>query len=291
MIWICFAISIYGLVAEPSWLEAAGEDPVVWFRTDRLNMLIALGLLSAAILYYIYAAGQKPIALRKIGGITAVEEAIGRATEMGRPILFCPGVQDMNCVETLAGLNILGHIAYRAAQYDTVIKIPNIWPLVMSTAQEVVREASLRAGRPDVYQSENIFFTTADQFGYAAAVTGMMARERPATIFMLGSFYAEALLLAEVGNSIGAVQIAGTAQASQIPFFVAACDYTLIGEELFAASAYLSDDAKLKGSLRGQDVGKMGVIVVIVGGVLIELLVRFQILAESFSLIYWLTTY
>jgi hypothetical protein len=43
---------------------------------------------------------------------------------------------------------------------------------------------------------------------------------------------------------------------SQLPFFVAACDYTLIGEELFAASAYLSKDPKLLGSLKGQDVGK-----------------------------------
>jgi hypothetical protein len=43
---------------------------------------------------------------------------------------------------------------------------------------------------------------------------------------------------------------------TQLPFFVAACDYTLIGEELFAASAYLSQDPKLLGSLRGQDFGK-----------------------------------
>ena len=42
---------------------------------------------------------------------------------------------------------------------------------------------------------------------------------------------------------------------AQLPFFVAACDYTLIGEELFAASAYLSREPKLLGSLKGQDIG------------------------------------
>jgi len=47
------------------------------------------------------------------------------------------------------------------------------------------------------------------------------------------------------------------AMPTQIPFFFVACDYTLIGEELFAAQAYLSKDLRLIGSLKGQDVGKM----------------------------------
>jgi hypothetical protein len=60
-----------------------------------------------------------------------------------------------------------------------------------------------------------------------------------------------------MGNSIGAIQVAGTAQPAQLPFFVAACDYTLIGEEFFAASAYLSGSPEELGSLKGQDVGKV----------------------------------
>ena len=93
-------------------------------------------------------------------------------------------------------------------------------------------------------------------------------RERPAAIFMLGTFYAESLILAETGRGVGAIQIAGTAMPSQIPFFVAACDYTLIGEELFAASAYLSKEPKLLGSLRGQDVAKLFFMIVITLGVI-----------------------
>jgi hypothetical protein len=84
-----------------------------------------------------------------------------------------------------------------------------------------------------------------------------MVRDKPAACFYMGAFYAESLILAETGNSIGAIQIAGTAMPSQLPFFVAACDYTLIGEEFFAASAYLSGDPQQLGSLKGQDVGKI----------------------------------
>jgi len=65
-----------------------------------------------------------------------------------------------------------------------------------------------------------------------------------------------ALLLTETGASTGAIQIAGTDSDHQLPFFVTTCDYTLIGEELYAASAYLSREPVQVGTLRGQDIGK-----------------------------------
>ena len=42
-------------------------------------------------------------------------------------------------------------------------------------------------------------------------------------------------------------------KSTQLPFFIAACDYTLIGEELFAVSAYLSKDPRLVSSLKASD--------------------------------------
>ena len=50
-----------------------------------------------------------------------------------------------------------------------------------------------------------------------------------------------------------AIQIAGTDMVTQLPFFIVACDYTLIGEELYAAGAYMGGDPKLTGGLKGQD--------------------------------------
>jgi hypothetical protein len=84
----------------------------------------------------------------------------------------------------------------------------------------------------------------------------MMVREKPAACFYMGYYYAESLLLAETGASTGAIQIAGTDADAQLPFFFTACDYTLIGEELYAAGAYLSKEPVLVGTLRGQDIGK-----------------------------------
>ena len=100
----------------------------------------------------------------------------------------------------------------------------------------------------------------------------MVVRDKPATMFYMGAFFAESLILAETGNAAGAIQIAGTGQPSQLPFFVASCDYTLIGEELFAASAYLGREPKLLGSLKGQDFAKAAFLLMIILGLLMEAL-------------------
>jgi hypothetical protein len=163
---------------------------------------------------------------------------------------------DMDSMQTIAGITILGRVAKMAAEYEAKLEVPVSRSLVMVTCRETVKEAYLNAGRPDAYNDNMVYYITDDQFGYAAALDGLFLRDKPAVVFLQGQFYAESLILAETANSVGAIQIAGTAMPSQLPFFVAACDYTLIGEELFAASAYLSKDPKLLGSLKGQDVGK-----------------------------------
>lgn len=242
-----------------------------WFHTGRINTLVAVLLLSALVLYFIERARRGgSIFIRRIAGLEAVDEAIGRATEMGRKILFIPGTQDLDNVQTLAGISILGRVARTTARYETALEVPVSRSLVMVACRETVKEAYLAEGRPSQYREDTIYYVTDDQFGYAAAMDGLMIREKPATIFMTGLFYAESLILAETGNSIGAIQIAGTAEASQLPFFVAACDYTLIGEELFLAGAYLSREPRQLGSLKGQDMGKAVILILLLVGILVQ---------------------
>ncbi len=238
-----------------------------WFNKRKINLLVIASLLVFAVTYFIYLGGKKELYIRKIAGLEAVDEAVGRATEMGRPVLFIPGIQDMDNVQTVAGMTILANIAKRTATYETKLEVPVSRSIVMSTGRETVKQAYLEAGRPDLYSDDIVHYITDEQFGYVAAVDGIMVRERPAACFYLGAFFAESLILAETGNSIGAIQVAGTAMPTQLPFFVAACDYTLIGEELFAASAYLSKDRKMLGSLKGQDAGKAIAMIFIVVGV------------------------
>jgi hypothetical protein len=237
------------------------------FNAGKLNNAILVVLFAAAILLSIRHARRTPdLFLRRIPGLDAVEEAIGRATEMGRPILYLTGSDDMSSLSTIAATVILGEVAKRTAAYDTALKVPHRDPIVMAVCQEVVKEAYQAAGRPDAYREESNYFITTDQFSYTAAVDGLMLRERPAANFFMGYYYAESLLLAETGASTGAIQIAGTDADAQLPFFITACDYTLIGEELYAASAYLSRERVLVGTLRGQDLGKAALLAALVVG-------------------------
>ena len=255
----------------PSEQTAAVKATGQWFHTGKTPLFLAMLLFSSAIVWNIYhARSGREVFIRRIPGLEAVEEAIGRATEMGRSILYVLGLGGVDNVATIASMTILGQVARRTADYETSLRVPCNDPIVLNVVREMVKTSYLDVGRPDAYNEDDIFFLTTDQFAYAAGVDGMMIREKPAAVFLQGQFYAESLLMAETGNSIGAIQIAGTDSEHQLPFFIAACDYTLIGEELYAASAYLSKEPMLLGSLKGQDWGKLLIFAALVLGISLE---------------------
>jgi hypothetical protein len=265
---------------------SAIAGPVVttqsWFNTGKLNTLIGTVLFIAITLLYIFWARRGNLFIRRIAGLDAVEEAVGRATEMGKPILYCNGIGWIDSISTVASLNILGQISKKVAEYDTPLLVPTADPVVHAVAREMVKEGYNSAGRPDLFKDDSVYFITSDQMGYAAALAGIMAREKPATNFFMGYYAAESLVLAESGAATGAIQIAGTDQISQLPFFITACDYTLIGEELYAASAYLSKEPLLVGSLKGQDACKLLIILLVLAGTLAAMIFRSDLIYNMF---------
>ncbi len=228
------------------------------YPAAKLVMGILMLLFFSFVLYYTRQAKRgKELYVRPIAGLSAMNEAVGRATEMGRPVLYVPGIADMDDIQTIASVVILSEVAKLAASYDTRTIVPTGKPIIFPVAEETVRNAFADAGRPEAFNKDDVRFLSDDQFAFTAGVTGIMLREKPATNIYMGAFWAESLILAETGFLAGAIQIAGTANVSQLPFFVAACDYTLIGEELYAASAYLSREPQLLGSLKGSDTAKL----------------------------------
>ncbi len=246
------------VVPHPNWIN--------WNQMNNLALVVGFGLV---LLASIRLARRREIFLRRIPGLDAVDEAIGRATELGKPILYLTGAGDMSEPSTLAAAVILGRVAKRVAAYETDLLVPHRDSIVMAVCQEITRQSYLEANKLDAYKEDSNFFITTDQFSYTAAVDGIMLRRKPAANFFMGSYFAESLLLTETGASTGAIQIAGTDSDHQLPFFVTTCDYTLIGEELYAASAYLSREPVQVGTLRGQDIGKGFVLGVLVLGTLL----------------------
>jgi hypothetical protein len=262
-------LSLFGVLLLPIILLAAnGDSPGPVFDYLRLNVFVAVVVMAGLLIYFFQKIKKNPEAIfvRRIPGIDAIEEAVGRATEMGRPVLYVPGIDDITEIQTIASMLILGKVAEMVARYKTPILVPCRIPFVMTVAEEMVRQAYYNVGMPEDHRPENISFISDEQFAYTAGVNGIMLREKPAANILLGRFFAESLILSETGFQSGAIQVAGTAEVTQLPFFIAACDYTLIGEEMFAASAYLSRDAKLLSNLKATDYYKILIVGVILAG-------------------------
>lgn len=206
--------------------------------------------------------GMKPIE-----AMNHIDEAIGRCAEMGVPAHFTAGlglIQDTVCTaNVVAGLSILSKVAESCAERDV--------PLIVTTSdsgrlpleENIVREAYLLAGNPELFRIENIRYTSRDQFAYASTCASNIIREKVGANFMCGYFYDEDVYVAEVGVRQGALNIGGPKMA-----FVLTCDYFMIGEELMAAGAYATQDPILVGSIAAQDLVKSWLMVVILVGIL-----------------------
>jgi len=246
-------------------LPLAALPPVV-HASYAMYILTAL-LLLPPLIFILLAKRGKELYIRRIPGIDAIEEGIGRATELGRPMMFSTGLTSI--VPLLyAVLGIPRHVAGKAAQYGCRLICPQRDYEVLPIVEETIREAYRAAGRLDQFNPRDVRFLSTSQFAYASGYMGIAHREKAATCFLFGEFAAESLILAEAGQQIGAMQVAGTASYTQVPFFLTSCDYTIIGEEVYAAGAYLSREPAQLGSIRGQDVAKLVVLAMVLVGMI-----------------------
>ncbi len=239
------------------------------FEHATIGVLILLVLIIAPVLYYIRRVRQgKDLFVRRIPGVDAVEQAVGRAAELGRPLSFSTGLSGVGPV-LYACLGVLFHVARRVATYKIRLFVPQCDPQVLAIVDDTLQEAYRREGKSALYDSSNLRYLSDEQFAFAAGYIGLIQRENVASAFLFGSFAAESLILAEAGQQIGAMQVAATVSPEQVAFFICTCDYTLVGEELFAASAYLTREPVQLGSLYAQDRAKLLFLVLILLGVVI----------------------
>jgi hypothetical protein len=231
------------------------------------QILIATFAVTFLILYKIFSArAGRSIYIRRIAGLNEIDEAVGRSTEMGRPMLFHPGMGGLMDINTLAALGVLGYIAKMGARMGNRLIFVTSQPVMIPVAEDIIRQEYSAEGRPELFRAEDVRFPAVFSDQLALATVDIMHKERTTSHFMFGVYDYTALLLTEPGQHTGAIQIAGTADYFQIPFFIASCDYTVIGEELYAASAYLTREPTMLGSLIGQDFSKIILLIIITLG-------------------------
>ena len=234
-------------------------------------MLLSLLLLIAVLFQFIRRAQTSPdrLAIRRIPGIDAIEHSVGRAVEQGRPIMFTTGLTPLGPV-LYACMGVLSFVARKAALFRSRLIVPQSAPDALALIEDVVSESYRLEHRSSSFDSTSLMYLSDEQFAFASGYIGITHREQPGAAFLFGSFAAESLILSEAGQQVGAAQVAASVSPEQVPFFVCTCDYTLIGEELFSASAYLSKEPVLVGSLYAQDRAKVGIMILIVVGILFE---------------------
>lgn len=240
-----------------------------YLSTGWLGEFVTLLFMGFVLLNIYRARGGKNLFVRRIAGLNAIDDAVGRAAEMGRPIVMVPGIGALNAISVQA-INVFAQVAEKAVEFMTPIRVCTADPAVFTVAEEVIKDVYTRAGAIDRMDTLTVQFLTDRQFAFAAGVAGMILREKAAATFLMGEFYAESLIFAENANSVGAVQVAGSTQTTQTPFFVAACDYVLLGDEYYAASAYLTRQPILVGSLVGQDWAKIAIAAAITLGFVVN---------------------
>jgi len=246
----------------PSWLGEQYRD-TGWF-----GMLLVVILVAFLLYNIIRARGGKDLFIRRIPGLNSLEEAVGRATELGKPVVMVPGISDPINAKAMQAINIFTYVTRIAARFANPILFCCGGASVYATSQEIIRDVYQQEGLLDRYDLDSVRFISDRQFAFAAGVAGLILREEAAACFFMGEFYAESLVLAETANSVGAIQVASSTELTQTPFFIAACDYVLIGDEFYAASAYLTRQPVLVGSLVGQDWCKLGIAAFLIGGVI-----------------------
>jgi len=231
-------------------------------KGELASTFVVLVVFIALYLYCIYRAVRgKPPTIRKVPGLDAMEEAIGRAVEMGRPIYYSTGVGSLDggaMPMTMAGMTLLGYSASLAASRGAELRYIAAVPQLVPIAEDMLRTAYR-----DAYKPEQITFVPS-QVALMSTIVGTYEREKPAANFLLGALYWETVVIAEAGARAGAMQVGGTGRLYQVPFVVALCDYSLIGEELLAAGAYVSREPSQLGSILASDIIRFITIALIV---------------------------
>jgi len=229
------------------------------------------------LVYISYAKRGKIPKVRRLPALDAIDESVGRAAEMGRPIVFSSGwggggLYSDKGPSHMAGISVLDYAARVAARTGAKLIAALGWPELVPITEDTMRQAYLAEGKPEAYDPSDVRFVSSWQQAYAMGYMGLLLKEKAAANIYIGTSWAEVLNIIETGSVIGAVQIGGLVDVRNLPMMVAVCDYSLIGGELFAASAYLNKEPTMLATVGTGDAWKVISIIAIVVGIFLKII-------------------
>ena len=216
---------------------------IVLFIAGRSTWIILM-LLTFVCIYISSLMIKKniPYKLRSVGALDAVDDAIARCSEMGRPVLVSLGKRAVRHQDSVAAVPVLSYIATKCAELGSEIITCTCQPDWQPLAETVLEESYRVAGVPEAYNPEMVRFISPMGYAYVTGMLGIVNREEVGTTFMLGGYGGELLILSEETGLLDSMVLSINGAYGQIYSVIVSSDYTAIGEEAYAASAYLGTE-------------------------------------------------
>jgi len=204
--------------------------------------------------------------IRRLPAIDAIDEAVGRCAELGKPLHYCPGIGAISHQDSIPGLAIGAYVARKCAELGVRFIFTFMNATIQPIAMDMIQEAYTLVGKADEFRADDVIWLSPRQFAFATGLVGLLSRERPGASLLLGNYAAESLICTEAGFRAGAIQIAGCTNSYQIPYFATTCDYVLISEELQTAGVYISKIPEQVGTIQGQDYIRLLILLLMIVG-------------------------
>lgn len=218
--------------------------------------------------------------LRSISTYDAIQRLADEATESGYPAHVALGSSQVGASETpeaSMALVVCDQMTRQAANANLPTLTTTSSPTLLAAAQGTHQEAHRAAGYPERYSGNELAFSGPEPLAYAAHTAELLSRRTVQGNILLGHLGVEGLWIAETlaketGNEQPIpIQVGGTSDPSAAALMHLALDHSIVGEEVYAAGAYLGRASHL-GSLATQDLARVVVILsIIVGSVMTTL--------------------
>jgi hypothetical protein len=240
--------------------------------------MFALGVLVLAAILFVALAllrRRSPGAFRVIEAYERLNRSVGLAVENGTRLHVSLGRGSLFTARggsALAGLAMLRRLAQRTSVSDRPPVATSGDASLAILSQDTLQAGYRAAGAEDQYRFSTGRLAGLTPFSYAAGTLATIHDENVSSNIILGDLGAEAALLAEASDRQNASLIAASDNLSAQSVFYAAAQEPLVGEELFAAGAYVGAGASHDASLNVQDILRWLIILAIIIGAGLKIL-------------------
>jgi hypothetical protein len=238
--------------------------------TGLVVVLIAAGLL----LGLTFIRRKTPPVFREIPAYTRLKRAIGISVEDGTRLhisLGRGGLQTPHGAPALAGLAMLRHLTEQTSVSDEPPIVTSGTGDLAILSRDTLQAGYKAASAEDLYNPATGRLTGLTPYSYVAGAIPAIRDEDVSANAFIGHFGSEVALLTDAADRANRMAIAAADDPAAQAVLYASVDDPLIGEELFAAGAYIDAGASHRASLQVQDILRWVIILILLGGSALKL--------------------